>query len=71
MSELLPIEGIEYLGPLPSEVQQVSIVTAAIATKAASRAAAKTLIDFLASPSAAATIHKTGLEPVVALTPSR
>jgi len=64
VSELLPIAGIEYLGPLPSEVQQVSVVTAALATKATSRAAAKALIDFLASPVAAATIHKTGLEPV-------
>jgi molybdate transport system substrate-binding protein len=64
VSELLPIAGIEYLGPLPSEVQQVSVVTAALATKATSRAAAKALIDFLASPVAAATIHKTGLHPV-------
>ena len=64
VSELLPIEGIDYLGPIPSEVQQVSVVTAAIASKATSRTAAKALIDFLASPVAAATIHKTGLDPV-------
>jgi molybdate transport system substrate-binding protein len=64
VSELLPIEGIDYLGPIPSEVQQVSVVTAAIASKATSRTAAKALIDFLASPDAAATIHKTGLDPV-------
>src|SRR5262245_22625633 len=37
VSELLPIEGIDYLGPIPSEVQQVSIVTAAIATRSTSR----------------------------------
>jgi molybdate transport system substrate-binding protein len=65
VSELLPIDGIDYLGPIPSEVQQVSVVTAAIATKATSRSAAKALIDFLASPAAAATIKKTGLEPVM------
>ena len=64
VSELLPIDGIDYLGPLPAEVQQVSVVTAALATKASTRAAAKELIDFLASPAAAATIHKTGLEPL-------
>ena len=69
VSELLPIAGLDYLGPLPPEVQQVSIVSAAVATKAAARAAAQELIDFLASPTAAATIQKTGLEPVVALTP--
>jgi molybdate transport system substrate-binding protein len=71
VSELLPIDGIDYLGPLPAEVQQVSIVTAAIATKASARAAAKELIDFLASPAAATTIHRTGLEPVVAKTSAR
>jgi molybdate transport system substrate-binding protein len=70
VSELLPIDGIDYLGPLPAEVQQVSIVTAALATKASARAAAKELIDFLASPAAAAAIGKTGLEPVAALTPA-
>jgi molybdate transport system substrate-binding protein len=70
VSELLPIEGIDYLGPLPADVQQVSIVTAVLATKASARTAAKELIDFLASPAAAATIHKTGLEPVAALTPA-
>ncbi len=71
VSELLPVAGIEYLGPLPSEVQLVSVVTAAVATKSTSPAAAKALIDFLASPGAAATIHKNGLEPVATLTPAQ
>jgi len=64
VSELLPVAGIDYVGLLPAEVQQVSIVTAAITTKASSRSAAQALIDFLASPAAAATIRKTGLEPI-------
>ena len=64
VSELLPIDGIDYVGPLPAEVQQVSIVTAVLAAKASARAAAKELIDFLASPAAAPTIRTTGLEPV-------
>jgi molybdate transport system substrate-binding protein len=70
VSELLPVDGIDYLGPLPAEVQQVSTVSAALATKASARAAAKELIDFLATPAAAVTIHKTGLEPVAVLTPA-
>jgi molybdate transport system substrate-binding protein len=70
VSELLPIAGIDYLGPLPGEVQQVSIVTAALATKATARTAARELIDFLVSPAAASTIHKSGLEPVAVLTPA-
>jgi molybdate transport system substrate-binding protein len=71
VSELLPITGIEYLGPLPTEVQQVSIVTAAIGAQASARTAARELIDFLASPAAAATIQKAGLEPVAATAPVR
>lgn len=63
VSELLPIAGIDFVGTLPDEVQQVSIVSAATATKSKASTAAKMLIDFLASPAAAATIHKTGLEP--------
>jgi molybdate transport system substrate-binding protein len=64
VSELLPIAGIDYVGPLPAAVQQVSIVSAAIATKATAAAAAKALIDFLASAAAADTIRQSGLEPV-------
>ena len=37
VSELLPIDGIDYVGPLPSEVQQVSVVTAAIADESRPR----------------------------------
>jgi molybdate transport system substrate-binding protein len=71
VSELLPVAGIEYVGLLPADVQQVSTVSAAIATKAASPVAAKELIDFLASPAAADTIHRTGLEPVATLSRRR
>jgi molybdate transport system substrate-binding protein len=68
VSELLPIAGLDFVGTLPAEVQQVSIVSAAIATKATARSAAKVLIEFLASPASAATIHTTGLEPITAAT---
>jgi molybdate transport system substrate-binding protein len=64
VSELLPIAGIDYVGLLPAEVQQVSIVSAAIASRAKTPSAARALIDFLASPAAATTIEKTGLEPI-------
>jgi molybdate transport system substrate-binding protein len=67
VSELLPIVGIDFVGTLPDEVQQVSIVSAAIGTRSKAVSAAKMLVDFLASPAAAATIQKTGLEPVAAL----
>ena len=66
VSELLPIPGIDYVGPLPAEIQQVTIFSAGIATGAKAPAAAKALIEFLASAAAAPMIRNTGLEPIAA-----
>ncbi len=65
VSELLPIAGIDYVGPLPEEVQQVTIFSAGIAVGAREPEAARELIRYLASPAAAPTIQKTGMDPVV------
>lgn len=66
VSELLPIEGIDYIGPLPAEVQRVTVFSAGVAVGSKQPAAAAELIRYLASPAAAPTIAKTGLEPVTA-----
>ena len=66
VSELLPIEGIDYLGPLPAEVQRVTVFSAGIATASTQPEAARDLIRYLQSPAAAPTIRKTGLEPIPA-----
>ena len=62
VSELLPIAGIDYVGPLPAEVQQVTIFSAGIAVGAKEPEAARGLIQFLASPAAAPVVTKTGME---------
>jgi molybdate transport system substrate-binding protein len=41
VSELLPISGIDYVGPLPDEVQRVTVFSAGIATGAREPEAAK------------------------------
>jgi len=64
ISELLPIEGLDFVGPLPDEVQKVSIFSAGIAANATQPESARALISFLASPSAYPAIRKYGLEPV-------
>lgn len=64
VSELLPVAGIEYVGPLPPEVQKVTVFSAGVAVTARDPEAARALIKFLSSPAAAATVAKTGLEPV-------
>lgn len=66
ISELLPIEGLDFVGPLPEEVQRVTIFSAGIAKGAKEPEAAKQLIACLGSQEAAPTIRKTGLDPVPA-----
>ncbi len=63
ISELLPIPGIVILGPIPAEVQKITVFSAGIATGAQEPAAAKALIAFLASSQARPVIISTGLEP--------
>jgi molybdate transport system substrate-binding protein len=64
ISELLPVPGIDYVGPLPPEVQKVTVFSAGVAIRSKHPAAARALIEFLASPAAIPAITKSGLEPV-------
>ena len=64
ISELLPVPGITYVGPLPPGAQQVTVFSAGIAVGAKEPEAARALIKFLASGAATATIIRTGLEPM-------
>jgi molybdate transport system substrate-binding protein len=64
-SELLSIPGIDYVGPLPAEVQRVTVFSAGIPAHAKNPALARAVIRFLASPDARPTVIRTGLEPVI------
>ena len=64
ISELKPIEGIDYVGPLPDEVQRVSTFSAGTAVGARSPDAARELIAFLRSPALGPVVEKYGLEQV-------
>ena len=66
ISELLPVPGIDYVGPLPPALQQVTIFSAGVAAGARQPEAAGALLRFLTAPAAAAAIAKTGLEPITA-----
>ncbi len=63
ISELLPIPGADLVGPLPASLQKITIFSAGIATGSKEPDAGKALIAFLASPAAAPTLKKTGLDP--------
>jgi len=70
ISELLPEPGIDYVGPLPPEVQRVTVFSAGVAAGSKNADAARALIRFLASPEAAGTVAKSGLEPTSAQQPA-
>lgn len=63
VSELLPIPGIDFAGLLPDEAQQVTPFSAGIVAASKQQEGAKALINYLASPAAAAQIRQTGLDP--------
>jgi len=63
-SELLPVPGIDYVGPLPPEVQKVTVFSAGVAVGATDSDAACAVIRFLASPDAAHAITTSGMEPI-------
>ena len=63
VSELLSIKGIDFIGPLPPEVQQITVFSAGLHVAARDPAAAKALVEFLSSPASVPAIRKTGMEP--------
>jgi molybdate transport system substrate-binding protein len=65
ISELKPVAGIDIVGPLPDELQKVTVFSAGIASVAKEPEAGKALIKFLASPAARDTIVNSGLEPIM------
>lgn len=64
ISELIPVEGIDIVGPLPAEVQKITVFSAAVSTTSKEPDAAKSLINFLTSPQAAPVLVKSGLDPI-------
>jgi molybdate transport system substrate-binding protein len=62
-SELLPVAGIEIVGPLPPGLQRITTFSAGLAAGAKEPAAAKTLVQFLSAPAAVPVIQKKGMEP--------
>jgi molybdate transport system substrate-binding protein len=62
ISELLPVAGIEILGPLPGDLQRVTTFSAGLMTAAKDAETAKALVAFVAAKSPPLLKQK-GLEP--------
>lgn len=63
ISELRPVKGIDIVGPLPPELQKITVFSAGLAAHAPQPEAGRALIAFLASKQAAPVIGTTGLVP--------
>jgi molybdate transport system substrate-binding protein len=64
LSELLPVAGIDILGPLPADLQRKIVYGASVLPASTQREAAKAFVAFLRSEAAAAIIKKKGMDPV-------
>jgi len=63
VSELLAVPGAELVGPLPEEINQVTVFSAGVLTGTGESDAAKSLIHCLTTASAARVIRSKGLTP--------
>jgi molybdate transport system substrate-binding protein len=63
LSELMHLPGIEVIGPLPPEIQVVTLFTAAVCTRSTRAEAANALLSFLAAPEADSAKRRHGMEP--------
>jgi molybdate transport system substrate-binding protein len=64
MAELMMVDGLDVVGPLPADLQAVTPFTAAIPASANNPDAGRAVIAFLTTPAAKAVIKAKGLEPV-------
>jgi molybdate transport system substrate-binding protein len=67
LPELLAVPGVEIVGPLPGNLQNVTPFAAGVHVSSQNADAAKALIKFFQTPEAIAIIRSKGLEPPAAV----
>jgi molybdate transport system substrate-binding protein len=63
VSEVGNFPGVDYIGPLPADVQQMTVFSSGIVVDAKEAEPARTLVKFLTTPEAGAAFRKRGMEP--------
>jgi molybdate transport system substrate-binding protein len=63
ITEIIIAPGVDLAGPLPPEIQNTTVMAAGIITTSKAPDAAKALISFISSPSAAAVLKASGFQP--------
>ena len=62
ISEILAVKGVTLAGPLPGELQKVSVYSAGVAARASAPEAATMFLAFLHTPSSRAKFTQVGLD---------
>ena len=63
-AELLPVPGIEIIGPLPGELRQTIVYGATVFTGSTARERNQAFVEFMRSEAARQVLRHTGLDPV-------
>jgi molybdate transport system substrate-binding protein len=63
VSELSQYEGVDYVGPLPAEVQNYTTFSSGVLSNAKEAEAARALVRYITAPQAGAVYRKRGMEP--------
>src|SRR5262249_35439647 len=63
VSELSHFAGVDYVGPLPADIQQFTTFSSGIIAGAKAPDAAKALVKFITAPAAAAALKRGGMGP--------
>ncbi|HWM46015.1 MAG TPA: substrate-binding domain-containing protein [Xanthobacteraceae bacterium] len=63
ISELMPVDGLDIVGPLPGDLQKVTMFSAGIGASTRHRAAVEALVASLRSEGHASVLRAKGLEP--------
>jgi molybdate transport system substrate-binding protein len=64
LSELKPVDGIDIIGLIPDQAQQMTLYSAGVVTKSKHPEQAKQFLEFLSSSAAAPAIKASGLDPI-------
>ena len=62
ISEILPVKGVTLVGPLPKDVQKVTVYAAGVASKSTSTELARGFIAFITRPASKAKLAEAGLD---------
>jgi len=63
-AELLPVPGVEIVGPLPPELRQTIVYGATVFTGSTQHGGNQAFVEFMRSHAAREVLHETGLDPV-------